>query len=233
MTYLEILTLSAGLLNDSARAVYTDLVMLPYLNIARLELEQLLELNNIPVTDKHSAVINVPSGQNSIAFGATLPAPSLPSDLVEINQVWESQEGLNSYYPIHKVASLPPPTNVPPSSFGAYEWSGQEIKFIAANSDIDIKLDYIRSLFVFLAEDDLDGNNTVINTSLFLQFRVAGLCAEFIEHNTAVATSANASAFGALETSLGISVKGMQNITTRRRPFRAAYKARSALRGYY
>jgi len=230
MTYEEILSLSAGLLNDSERAEYTDLVMLPYLNIARLELEQIFELNDIPVVDEQSAVINVPLGEDSIVFGGTPPVPSLPTDLVEIQRVWESQEGINNYTPVTKVTYLPPPTNTEISFFGVFAWNGQEIKVTPAIVDIDIKLDYIRSFFTFLEEDDLEDANSILNTSLYFVNRVAGLCAEFIMHDTERAMSLNSNAGGALNTSIGISVKGMQTIVTRRRPFRAGYKAR---RGRY
>ena len=225
MTYEEILTLSATLLNDTERAVYTNTVMLPFLNIARMELEEIFELNSIPVTNETSAVITVPIGVTKVGFATT---PALPANLVEIQQLFESTFGQNTFIPMTKREYLTPYElgNAQISFFRVWSWMNQEIRIFPAIVKIDLKIDYIRYLFYFLILADLTDTNITKNTSSFLQYRVASLCAEFIMHDSPRADALNRNAGSALERSLGISVKGMQGITTRRRPFRAGFKNR-------
>ena len=228
MTYEEILTLGAALLNDTERAVYTDTVMLPYLNIARMELEEIFELNNIPTTNETSAVIIVPDGIDEIGFSTT---PPLPANLVEIQRLWESQTGQDNFFPVTKKDFLTSSIlgNTERSFFGVWSWQDQKIKVLEAIVDIDLKLDYIKSLFTMLAISELGEENSIVNTSSYFQFRTPALCAEFIMGNTTRAESLNSNAFAALDRSLGISVKGKQSIYTRRMPFRSAYKRRRIL----
>lgn len=226
MTHSQILELSAGLLNDSDRDNYTDLVELPYYNIARIELEKIFELNNIPVTNETSAIVNVPAGITAIGFDTI---PELPSDLVEIQRLYESFENQNVFVPVTKKEYLTPyqpGAAVPVALFGVWAWIGQEIRVFESLNDIDLKIDYIRHLFTFLDESDLNNKNIIINTDDYFFYRVAGLCARFIMHDAGRADALDGNAAGALLTSLGISIKGKQPIMTRRRPFRASFKAR-------
>lgn len=230
MTHKENLSQSAALLNDTDRAVYTDVVELPYLNLARMELEEIFELNSIPVTNETSAVIVVPSGVTTVGFGivANSPQPKLPDNLVEIRELWESNSGQNVFIPMTKLEFITgiDIDNTPVSFFRFWSWQDQEIRLPNALVPIDIKLDYIQSLFTFLYVSDLNSRNLIRNTDLFFQYRTAGLCAEFIMHDEGRAQALNGNAASSLANSLGISVKGTQSITTRRRPFRAGFKMR-------
>src|SRR5215203_3919947 len=95
MTWEELLAQSAALLNDASQSDYTNAILLPYLNIALLELEEVFELNNVPVTNETSAVLNVTAGVSAIGF-ATTPT-TLPLNLKEIQRVWCSNEGQASW----------------------------------------------------------------------------------------------------------------------------------------
>jgi hypothetical protein len=239
VTWLQILAKSAALMNDQDRAVYTDIVLLPYLNMARLELQEVFELNEIPVTAETSAIITVPAGVagaiTSIPINAgTVPlvTPSLPIDLVEIQQLFESYTGQNNWVPMTKKEYLTPSMlvgNTPIAVFGVWAWMNQEIRVPSCSQINDLKIDYIKSLFTEMAMSDLTRNNNIINTDTFFQYRVAGLVSEFIEENLTRSQGLNQYGVLGLERSLGINVKGMQSIAIRRRPFRAAYKRRKVL----
>lgn len=231
MTWAELLLNSATLMNDSSQRKYTNTVLLPFLNMALLELEETFELNNVPKTNETSAVINVPAGDTTIAFGAS-PDPELPADLVEIQRLWQSQEGQNNWVPVVRKDFLTQDqlsNNTEVGYFSVWAWINQEIRLLAANVDLDIKLDYIKSIFLTLESGDLSDDLTVINSSSTLQYRVAALAAEFIAENPTRAASLNANAEIALNRSLGISTKGRQSIVTRRQPFRASWKRRGIL----
>lgn len=235
MTHEEVLANTAALLNDQARDQYTNTVLLAYYNMAMMELEEIFELNNIPTTNETSAVLDVPDGTTAITFPPDPPIGGvdyLPTDLIDVVRLWWSQDGQDNWMPSTKESFLT--ANIiggatQSSSFGVWAWMEQEIRLLAANVDLDVKLDYIRKLFTVLAIGDVDEDLTVINAGSFLQFRTAGLCAEFIMENPTRANSLNQSAILALDRSLGISVKGMQSIIVRRRPFRASWKRRGII----
>jgi hypothetical protein len=225
MTYEEALALSAALLNDTARDVYTDEVMLPYLNMTLMELQEIFELNNIPVTNETSAAITIPEGDSILGFETT---PALPSDLVEIRQLFESRVDQNLWVPVSKQEYLTPsnPGNVELSYFGVWAWQEQEIRLFPLINDQDLRIDYIRSIFNFLELVDLTEDITVINAGSFIFNRTASFIAKFVMHDDARSETLNGQAGAALDRSLGISIKSKQSIFTRRRPFRAAFKRR-------
>jgi hypothetical protein len=215
---------AAGLMNDSAKTTYTYAAQLPYLQMALLELREKYELNNIPVTETSSEEIDVPAGETEITFG-NLVGPALPDDLVEPQQLWEKNTGIDPYIPMTRVDFLPHYlAGTPTNQFIYYVWQDQKIKFLESTADNTIKIDYIKQLFMELVDENTAIN--VINAQSFLQYRTAGLMAEFIERNLPSANSMNAYASLAMDRALGIGVKGKQAIQTRRRPFRQAWKRR-------
>jgi hypothetical protein len=66
----------------------------------------------------------------------------------------------------------------------------------------------------------------MINSRSYLSYKTAALCAMFIGENESRAKILNDQADEAMERLEGISNKGRQQIMTRHRPFRAAYKSR-------
>lgn len=216
---------SAALLNDPAKTDYTFAAQLPYLRIALLELQEQFELNNIPVTNETSAGITVDAGVKVIGFNTT---PALPSDLIEIQQIWERLDGSSEpFIPMTRFEFLPHYLEGEPVSELIYwSWIKQELRFIGATTDREIKLDYISSLFSPNTADETT-IITVINTQTFLTYRNAALCAEFIGENPSRAQALNVDAGMAMDRALGIPTKGKQSIAIRRRPFRAAYRTRS------
>ena len=234
MTWEESLAVSAALLNDPLQESFTNAVMLPYLNLARSELQESFELNNIPVTNETSAIIPVPAGTIAIGYPPDPPlvgTPYLPDDLIEIQELYESQTDQNNWIPLTKKNFLTTSTlgNTELSIFGVWAWMDQEIRVLSALTAIDLKIDYIKSLFATLEEADLADIIEIRNIATFLQYRVAGLSAEFVSEDLQRAGNLNSFAAMSIERSLGISVKGQQSIVTRRRPFRASWKRRGIL----
>jgi hypothetical protein len=224
-TALSVINASAALLNDPNKSVYTFAVQLPYLNIAMQELQEIFELNNIPVTDTFtSSAILMVAGSTSVGFSAG--SPTLPADLIEPKVVWQRQQGIDPYVPMTKVDFLPRYIQgIEINQFINYTWQSQELRFLASNTNIELVIDYVRKLFIPVVLDtDLI---LILNTQTFLEYRTASLCAQFIMENPSRAQNLDNDAGLALNRSLGIGTKGRQRILIRRRPFRAAYKRRS------
>ncbi len=223
----QVMNGAASLLNDTNRTVYTYAAMIPYLRIALQELREDFELNSIPVTENRSAVIQINSGVTEIIYNAagTPTNPKLPDDMAEPKQLWERTRGIDPFTPMSRVDFLSPFDNGQQiSQFLVYSWQDQKIKVIASNGNNDIKIDYVKELFQSIVDENSPIN--VVNSITALQFRTAGLCAEFIERNQTSADSLNAAAMLALNRAEGIGIKGKQSIVTRRRPFRSGYKQR-------
>ena len=215
---------AAALLNDNAKQIYTYEVQLPYLNIALQDLRKELQLNNSPVTNKTNGTpIEIPAGTIEVPFNAP-SGPKLPVDLIEIQQLWESNDG-NYFTPMTKVEFLPHYLEGSViNQLLMWEWSGNSIKFLPASADNFIKIDYIRNLFPALNHSN--DNIGVINADSYLQFRTASLLAQFVAENPTRAAALNTEVIMARDNLLGIDNKGKQAIATRRRPFRARWKQR-------
>lgn len=223
LTAGQVMNAAASLLNDTARSVYSYTVQLPYLNLALQDLRKLLELNNSPVTNESTpVVINVSKNISTIGFATS---PALPTDLIEIQQLWESAEGMNQWTPMERKEFLPHYLeNAQISQFLIYAWYDNEIHLLPANADNDLKIDYIKNLFTSVVDEN--SQLSIINADSYLQFRTAALCAEFIGENQTRAASLNIQAQQSFDTLIGIDNKGRQAISTRRRPFRSAWKNR-------
>ncbi len=84
-TPASVMTSAAALLNDTGRVTFTNAVQLPFFDIALNDLQEVFELNNIPVTNQVSGVIGpITAGDTVVGFNTT---PSLPST------AWPPQNG--------------------------------------------------------------------------------------------------------------------------------------------
>lgn len=217
----EIMNKSAALLNDTQKQVYTFSAQLPYLQMALLELREMLEESNVPVTQKTSIFITVLANTSIIGFN-TIPA--LPQDLIEIQQLWERPQGIDPYIPVQRVDYLPHYLDgVQISNFLIWTWINNEIHVLPTNQNNDLKIDYIAQLNEIVDENT---NIGIINGQTFLEYRNAALCAEFIGANPSRSESLNVMAIMARDRLININNKGKQAIVFRKRPFRYSYKYR-------
>jgi hypothetical protein len=214
----EVMDLSASLMNDTLKTVYTYVAQLPYLKMALTDLDMEFQLNNIPVTNKTGFTLPVQIGQESVP---------IPGDLVEIQGLYERLFGSNDpYVMMTKKEFLPHYLEQPTTALLYYNYEEQLIKFPPGGAQTirQLKIDYIRALF--LNTTDSTSPINVINTKNFLAFRTAALCARFIGEDVERADSLDSQANDAMDAVLGIGTKARQSIATRRRPFRAGYRSR-------
>lgn len=234
-THEQVIANAAALLNDVTQRKYTSGVVLPYYNMARTDLQEIFQLNNVPVTAETSAIIEVDAGESVVPFAPDPPIvgdPYLPDDLIEIQEVFVSNRDQEDWIPVTRKDYLTQdivPAGSALNTFGVWAWMKQEIRLLPANTDLDLKVDYICDIFVVLELADLTDNQNILLCDSFLQYRTAGLCAQYIMRSDSRASALNGDAARALEVSVGISTKGKQSIVYRRRPFRAAWKRRGIL----
>ncbi len=232
LTAGDVMDMAAARLNDLNRSLYSYAVQIPFLNMALLELQEIYEANNVPVTDQTSDIIEIDAvltpGIIEIPFddGVAAGVPDfLPDDLIEIKVAWQSNRGLNQWTPFSPVDTLPEwNLTAQMSGFIGYQWATNCMKVLAANNNNDIKLDYIRSLFTTVS--DANDELFTINGKTFLANRTASLIAHDVEENDKRSADLYLDALGGLDRSLTITTKGRQKIQTRRMPFRAGFKSR-------
>jgi len=225
-TPAAIMEMSAALMNDTARVTYTDTAILPYLNIALDDLQEMFEHNNIPSTNEVSAILTpVTSGTTVISQTST---PSLPANLIEIQRLWERSTGVVPWVPMTREEFLPlslEDQNI--TQFLIWAWVNEEIRLISATASIDLRIDYIKSIFATPIDiTQISTNITTINIKQYLGYHTAALCSMFIGENETRAAVLESQAGVALDRELGIPIKGRQAITTRRQPFMGSYRRR-------
>jgi hypothetical protein len=217
---------SAALLNDVQKQVYSYTAQIPYLRIAFRELRESLELANIPVTNKVSSTIVVPASTtpNSIVQIGFTTSPALPSDLIEIQQIFEAQTGTDVFVPMVKKEFIPlHMLGVSYQQFMIWAWVGNNLNLLPCVQSNTLRMNYIQQL-----ADIVDENSTlgITNGQSFLEFRNAALCAEFVGENNSRAEALNHNAQLSIDRLSGIEAKARQNVSTRHRPFRMGFKSR-------
>lgn len=222
----DVISIVSGLMNDSIQSVYSNTVCLPFFNLSLDELQELYELNGIPTTNETSAAITLRAGICRLGQD-TIPA--LPSDFIELQQLWESPTGLNKWTEVVKREFIPHylEDGTAISQFLIYAWEHGRLLFVPSNSDNDLKIDYIGSIFnTPILIKDINVNLPFTNVKTYLEYKTAALCALFIAENESRAMALDSLAGTALSRALGIPIKGMQSVVTRRRPFRSSFKRR-------
>lgn len=213
-----------ALLNDNARAVYTYLIQVPYLNMALTELREFLALNDVPVVNTKSALIAIPSGTSFLGYDGILPVKSLPDDMIEPVQVWQNTGG-SGYSPIPIVKLLSSAYDgIATAGIIEVVWAGQALRFNTTSGIVNIKIDYLAQVVSPVVDETSSIN--LLTAQSFLQYRTAALIAKFVEENESRANELNGQAGLAIDRVLGLGTKTGQGMITRRRPFRAGYKNR-------
>ena len=219
----DVMDSSAALLNDNAKRRFTYAVQIPYLNMALDELREVLQLNNAPLTNKVDETIVILAGVLDVGGGG----PSLPTDLIEIQDIYERQNGLNEdWQPMTRVDFLPQFVQQV-ESLTYWTWQGQQIRFLGAVTDRQLRINYISDNVPVVHAQTT--KIAVINAKTFLFYRTAALLAQFVGENKERSDDLNVNAILAIDRLTGIEAKARQAIFTRRRPFQAAHKVRSAL----
>lgn len=217
--------LSAAALNDVDKTTYGYDTQIPYLRLALQELQEIYELNSLPVSERTSSAIPVNAGIDRIIFNAP-SQPRLPDNLIEPEQLWERARDFDPFIPMTRKDYLPHSLEgVQTNQFIYWVWQNNEIQLLSSNADNDIKIDYIGSLFPKYVQSDTI--IPVINAQNYLAYKTAELISDMVEHNMERAQTNAGRALMSLDRITGITIKSKQSIMTRRRPFRASYKRAS------
>lgn len=222
----ELMDDAAAFLNDVNRTTYTYAVQIPYLNIALKEMKKHFALASVNITDETTSdPLVLPAGQSTLEY-AQAPDVELPEDLVDIRRAWQRPTGSGQQYvPLNRLSGLPMELEgIEVNYLYGYVWERQMMKFLPANVDTDIILEYIYNILDPVVNEFQEIN--VNYSDSFISSRLAALLARFVEENKERAQDLDAQAGVFLDEVIAISTKGNQARNTRRRPFRQGYKNR-------
>lgn len=223
MVASDVMDSVAATLNDSQKRLFTYAAQLPYLNMALDQLQQEMENNNVSFTNSDALLVTIPAGITTIGGG--IGAPSLPDDIVEIQQLFERVSGSSLAYMGMRRVDFLPLNDFPTAYFGVWAYDNQIIHLPEATTSIDVKIQYIRARIAPI--NDSTNPIPLINSKLYLTYKTGALCAQFIGENPERAKDLSDKADNALYLFLNINTKGRQAQPVRHRPFRAGYRNRN------
>ena len=213
-TATEIYTQARALLNDTGAQIYTNAVLLPFLQKAHLELVQKLQLNGANVLSEVSAVIDVTAGAVTL---------TLPTDFIRPVSLEERLDGSNAEFEPMFERDWEPGDVTQDTELTYWAFREQEIKFLGATTNREVRLRYVKALPTITGDSSL---STVTNGITFLAARTAELAARFISKNFALADSLvtdSVTAMSVLERNI---TRQQVNLTGKMKPYRWAQKLR-------
>ena len=215
----NVMDLSASLLNDTGKSLFTYAVQIPYLNMAITELREEAERNNNASTNKTTEALVVLAGVTELTLD------DLPRDFREAQHLWERNNGQTSmdYLDMTRMEFLPPYV-VKSTCLIYWSYQDQKIKFIGATTDRQLRLDYVAETMPKVI-DPTDEIPMLLAES-FLMYRTAALLSQYVGENDTRGATLRENAQMAFDRFISINVKGRQAIATRRRPFNYGWRYR-------
>ncbi len=218
----QITALVRSLMNDAKGNVYSDTVLLPYVQSAYRTVYRKLEnigqesmiADNVTLIVPAVAGID-PSLQVSIT-DATAPPNQLPVDMIVPAKIWErpasSSQSFVEMFDLSDHSGLP---SVPQGQTLIYwEWRSDGLYFIGALQDTQIRLRYVKSLADVTSPAAQVLLRNVIDAVAFITAALAGTA-----RGSPLAEKWDAAAQDALFDLKSISVRRDQRSARRRRPF--------------
>lgn len=142
----DALNLARSLANDAAGAVFSDAVLLPFLNSAYRALQRELAESGVSVLVAQVDVdLPLTDGITNTII-SDVSTPQLPTDLLAPHQLWEQTTGSSDIFaPMEKITGGLP--NFPPAArLRMWEWREDAIQLIGATQETTVRIRYEKSL---------------------------------------------------------------------------------------
>jgi hypothetical protein len=142
----DALSLARSLVNDAAGAVFSDAVLIPFLNSAYRALQrQLAEAGCSVFVSQIDLDLTLTNGLTTTILSDT-SSPQLPVDLLAPHQLWEQAAGSTDLMaPMEKITGGLP--NFQPGPYlRMWEWREDAIQLVGATQEITVRLRYEKSL---------------------------------------------------------------------------------------
>jgi hypothetical protein len=204
----EVMDRSRAVLNDVAKDLYTDEVLLPYLKIANDDLSDELVDNGATVPKEVSVDLVLPVGTKT---------PVLPADFIVPIEVYEKNSNeTDDYYRFVAQRDFLP-NGIPAREIGAWSWREQQINTPGSTQNKLLRVRYYRLIASIAGANSPVELTHALN---YLAYHTAALAAEHIGQNRVKAIDLEAQAMIKLAKLLKKEVKQNQARVFRRRPFK-------------
>lgn len=170
----DALNLARSLANDAAGAVFSDAVLMPFLNSAYRALQRQLAESGVSVLIAQADLDLPLTNGITPTYLSDVSTPQLPTDLLAPHQLWEQATGSSDIFtPMEKITGGLPNFQQGPH-LRMWEWRTDTIQLIGATQEITVRLRYEKSLpAIVLGTDPIQ-----IRSSLDpLAYAVAGMAA--------------------------------------------------------
>jgi len=204
----EVMDRTRAVLNDVAKDLYTDTVLLPYLQIANDDLSDELVDNGATVPKEVSVDLILPIGQKS---------PVLPNDFIVPIEVFEKNSGETDEYYRFMTQRDFLPNGVPGTTLGVWTWREQQINTLGSTTGKSLRVRYYRLIASVLGATS---NVELTHALNYLAYHTGALAAEHIGQNRVKAIDLEQQAQVKLAKLLKKEVKQNQARVFRRRPFK-------------
>jgi len=220
----QITSLVRSLLNDAQGNLFTDAVLLPYLNSAYRKVQR--ALGNMGgggfIQDDALLVVtavSVPDASLQVCLSdATAPPNQLPTDLLVPLKLWERANGSTDDFAemvdLTRHGGLP--SRVQDTTLSVWEWRADGLWFVGATQDTQIRVRYLKAY-----PDLVDATSPVLvrNAQEALAYATAGLAGW--ARGSPLAEKWDDAAEDAIEDLVSAAVKREQQSARRRRPYSA------------
>jgi hypothetical protein len=220
----QITALIRSLLNDAAGNLFTDGVLIPYVNSAYRKVQRALSaagqetflVDDILLTV--AAISAVDASQQVVINDATAPPNQLPTDLLAPLEVWERASGGSDDFV--QMADLTGRGGLPSLQQGAtlrfYEWREDGLWFLGATRATQIRVRYQKSF-----PDFSDGTSVVLIRNAQEAIAYYGAAMAALARGSPLAERWSEAADDATEDLITTVVRRDQRIGRRRLPFSA------------
>jgi hypothetical protein len=147
----DALNLARALVNDAAGAVFTDVVLMPFLNSAYRGLQrELAECGVSVIAEQQDLELDTDptSGITPIEI-SDVSSPQLPTDCLAPHMLWEraTANTTDVFVPMEKFTSGGGMLNLQPSTYlRLWEWREDKINLVGATQSITVRIRYEKVL---------------------------------------------------------------------------------------
>lgn len=147
----DALNLARSLLNDSAGSVFSDSLLMPFLNSAYRGLQRQLAENGVSVIAEQQDIemdADPVSGVTNTEL-SDVSSPQLPTDCLVPHQLWERATANTGdvFVPMEKFTSGGGMLNLQPNTYlRLWEWREDKINLIGASQSITVRIRYEKAL---------------------------------------------------------------------------------------
>jgi hypothetical protein len=218
----QITALARSLLNDAAGNLFTDALLLPYVNSAYRKVQRALANVQSGTFLSDNALLVVsgvaqPDASLQVSItDATAPPNQLPPDLLVPEKLWERPSGSSDDFT--EMTDLTGHGGLPSEPQGAtlryWEWRADGLYFLGATQDTQIRLRYQKSY-----PDLTDASSPVLIRQAQEAIAYAAAAMAGAARGAPLAERWDAAAIDALEDLLARATQREQHTTRRRRPF--------------